>query len=358
MDGVRDIAAIAAGAVGIVALALLLCLLSFWRPRLLYMGSFLAWSLLSLAIALFLFALFPDSTVTGSFEGFKVGGVSALFLVIAIWLAREGRLVIDKDEEADKHQEEIKELRRQLADPSRSQPQPANPNTGPLAGIRRYRYQTTSRRSRRTVGLIAGNMAEVRNVDVWVNSENTNMQMASYYDRSISAVIRYFGARRNHAGDVEEDVVGNLLRQELGNAQTVSPGTVFVTEPGYLAERGVKRICHVAAVQGEVGHGYRPVQDLGRCITRVLEEIDRRNKADASLLLRSVVFPLLGTGQARANPQEVFPRLLTAALTYLQSNETLINEFWFVVYRQEELIQCKQVLDGEADLVAVGDTRP
>jgi hypothetical protein len=36
------------------------------------------------------------------------------------------------------------------------------------------------------IGYITGNIKYINNVDVWVNSENTNMQMARHYERSIS----------------------------------------------------------------------------------------------------------------------------------------------------------------------------
>jgi O-acetyl-ADP-ribose deacetylase (regulator of RNase III) len=340
----------------VVGLSMMLCFLYVRRPRFVYTGSLVAWCLLTLGIVLLLFSLFPDSTVTGTFEGFKVGGVIAAFVVIVAWLARQGRLVLDKDKEVDSSQKEIKDLKRQLAQASRgkNQAQPQNQYQAPLIGARRYPY-STSRRPRRTVGLIGGNLSEVRGVDAWVNSENTNMQMASYFDRSISAVIRYYGARRSRSGDVEEDLIADCLRQEVAGALTVSPGSVYVTPPGSLGDWGVKRIFHVAAVQGEAGHGYRPVQDLGRCVTRVLEEIDKENKAGQSL--RSVVFPLLGTGQARGNPEEIFPLLLNATLAYLRTNDTQVSEVWFVVYRRAELDRCKQALDGEQELTAVDNPR-
>jgi O-acetyl-ADP-ribose deacetylase (regulator of RNase III) len=357
MNGVRLIALTGGAGLLVVGLSLMICFLYVRRPRFVYTGSLVAWCLITLGIVLLLFSLFPDSTVTGTFEGFKVGGVIAAFVLIVAWLAREGRAVLDKDREVEKSQDEIKNLRRQLAQASggQNQGQPQNQNQGPMVGARRYPY-STSWRPRRTIGLIAGNLAEVRGIDAWVNSENTNMQMASYFDRSVSAVIRYYGARRTRSGDVEKDLIAEYLRQEVGGALTVSPGSVYVTEPGSLADWGVKRIFHVAAVQGEAGHGYRPVQDLGRCLTRVLEEIDKENRGGQAL--RSVVFPLFGTGQAKGNPQEIFPMLVSVTLEYLRKSATQVNEVWFVAYRRSEFDGCMQVLDAEQDLIAVGSPSP
>src|SRR5215204_2563325 len=47
------------------------------------------------------------------------------------------------------------------------------------------------------LSVITGDIRERRDIDVWVNSENTNMQMSRFYDRSLSAVIRYEGAEKD-----------------------------------------------------------------------------------------------------------------------------------------------------------------
>ena len=46
------------------------------------------------------------------------------------------------------------------------------------------------------IGMITGDIQNIKEIDVWVNSENTNMQMARHFDRSISATIRYLGRKK------------------------------------------------------------------------------------------------------------------------------------------------------------------
>ena len=94
---IRLVALSVAGAAAVAGLLLLLCFALVRRARFVYTGSFVAWCMLALAIVLLLFALFPDSTVSGTFEGLKVGGAIAAFLVVVAWLARQGQIVIDKD---------------------------------------------------------------------------------------------------------------------------------------------------------------------------------------------------------------------------------------------------------------------
>jgi len=57
----------------------------------------------------------------------------------------------------------------------------------------------------RILGIATGNLADVRKgiADVWVNPENTNMEMARAYDPSISGMIRYYGAIRDNTGYIE-----------------------------------------------------------------------------------------------------------------------------------------------------------
>jgi O-acetyl-ADP-ribose deacetylase (regulator of RNase III) len=348
---VQLVALCTAGGAALAGGAMLLSFAFGRRARFVYTGAFIAWCLFALAIVLVLFSLFPGSSVTGTFEGLKVGGAIGGFLVVVAWLARQGRMVIDKDRQVDRFEKKIEDLEQQL----KLAPKVESQRAAPLSGATRYRYRTVTR-PRRTVGLIAGNLAEVRDVDVWVNSENTNMQMASYFDRSISAVIRYYGSRRSRSGDVEADLIGDQLREEVGGAQTVAPGTVYVTPPGSLAGWGVKRIIHVAAVQGEAGHGYRPVRNLAGCVSEVLEKMDAESRQSGEPL-RSVVFPLLGTGQARGNPADIFPVLIKAVLTYLENRPTQVTEVWFVVYAEPDLALCQRVLGGEPGLDASSETR-
>lgn len=53
----------------------------------------------------------------------------------------------------------------------------------------------------RTVGVVTGDICDVRCAEVWVNSENTEMMMARFIDFSVSAVIRYLGARHDDLGE-------------------------------------------------------------------------------------------------------------------------------------------------------------
>jgi hypothetical protein len=79
------------------------------------------------------------------------------------------------------------------------------------------------------IGVITGSIRYVRSAAIWVNSENTDMQMSRFTEFSISAIIRYWGADRDPAGRVLRDVIGEELAARVGEHRPVAPGAAFVT---------------------------------------------------------------------------------------------------------------------------------
>ena len=168
------------------------------------------------------------------------------------------------------------------------------------------------------LALVTGDREDIKVGDVWVNSENTNMQMDGYYGRSTSAMIRYLGATLDSAGQVIEDTIGKELATQLGAAVTVAPATVFVTGAGTLGRtNGVKRIFHVASVQGEPRVGYHPITKLERCVKNAFNKAAEPSyQAEA---LTSILFPIFGTGPGRGNFEEHAERCFNAAIEALES---------------------------------------
>ena len=135
----------------------------------------------------------------------------------------------------------------------------------------------------KTIGIVSGNLRHVnlgaklckRPIEIWVNSENINMQMARPYDASISSLIRYLGALKDDTGTIVEDTIANELSAKMKDRQLVNPGEVVSTGAGTLAQtHKVKRVYHAAAVYGVVGTGYHPIACLDRCITNALARAD------------------------------------------------------------------------------------
>jgi O-acetyl-ADP-ribose deacetylase (regulator of RNase III) len=190
------------------------------------------------------------------------------------------------------------------------------------------------------IGYITGNIKNINNVDVWVNSENTNMQMARHYELSISATIRYEGAMKDANGYVVDDLIAKDLRK-VTRGRDCLPGNIIVTTSGELENsNNVKRIFHAASVIGEPGSGYRPINNIAQCVRNALKKADSAELAD--LELHSILFPLMGVGTTRSRAQEVADKLIDAALEYVKQNaQSRINKIYFLAYTEQDLEICR-----------------
>jgi O-acetyl-ADP-ribose deacetylase (regulator of RNase III) len=209
------------------------------------------------------------------------------------------------------------------------------------------------------IGLITGDLQNIKEVDVWVNSENTNMLMARHYERSISGTIRYMGAKKDKAKRVSDDVIANELHDIVGNSD-VPAGAVVPTGAGELTRtNNVKKIFHAAAVKGQVGRGYSPISDIAECVRNALELADQEDMASEDL--HSILFPLMGTGTSKMDAEIVAKDLIQTALSYLEENkESKINKVFFLAFNEQDREICEHIYStfikenrlGEATLTA------
>jgi O-acetyl-ADP-ribose deacetylase (regulator of RNase III) len=192
-----------------------------------------------------------------------------------------------------------------------------------------------------TVEIRTGDLRRWPGVDVWVNSENTNMQMARFYDRNLSAVIRYYGARKNENDEIVEDTIASELAEKMQGRESVSLGTVFDTSAGALAEtHRVKKIFHVALVQGVPGEGYRAAREMiDTCVSRCLRRMDSGGGKTAEL--KSIAFPMMGTGAGGEDVREVAKLLIGTAVGYLEQNPgSVVEKVIFMAWNRRDLAAC------------------
>jgi O-acetyl-ADP-ribose deacetylase (regulator of RNase III) len=197
------------------------------------------------------------------------------------------------------------------------------------------------------IALITGDREYIKVGDVWVNSENTDMQMDRYYGTSTSAAIRYLGAKK-HAitGKVVEDTIGEELARKLGGEKQVDPGTVIPTSSGSLQKNSVKWIFHVASVIGEPREGYRPIERIERCVTNALRRADDDEFRGDNLT--SILFPIFGTGPGGGDFREHAGRCINAAIEYLESHaDSTLRVVYFYAWSDRDLEICRSVIDGD-----------
>jgi O-acetyl-ADP-ribose deacetylase (regulator of RNase III) len=308
----------------------------------------ICWILIALFPALVIFSLFPQNTVTGSIFGFSMTGAVALFVFIWWFGTRNSQKAIRIDELNEKLRALEEDLRKSQQFQSEST-SPALPRV--LTQTEVISFPLKSDRSKKIV-LVTGNVQGVKCADVWVNSENTNMQMSRFYERSISGTIRYLGARKDLAGDVIDDLIMRELTALMGSKSSVQPATILVTNSGELKKtHNVKKIFHVAAVRGQVGAGYQPINNMEYCVKNALAMIDEKY-ADQC---KTILFPLLGTGTAKANPNQIVSTLVMAAIEYFETNEnTAVEAVYFLAWTDRDLEACRHAL-GQTGRVVVAD---
>ena len=206
------------------------------------------------------------------------------------------------------------------------------------------------------IGLVTGDPENITVGDVWVNSENVDMQMDRYYGTSTSATIRYLGAKKHPiTGRVVEDTIANELAEKMGlrRPKSVDPATVIPTRAGELQQNNnVKWIFHVASVVGQPREGYRPIERIERCITNVLRRADTAEfRGDK---LSSILCPILGTGPAGGDLEKHAESCIQAAVDYLELQpNSSISVVYFYVWSNVGLEVCQRVVARHPGLSTV-----
>lgn len=210
---------------------------------------------------------------------------------------------------------------------------------------RTYRFRLKG--TRKIIGVKTGDIVATRDVDVWVNPENTDMQMDRFFGRSISAAIRHGGARKAANGTIADDTIGKALAEAMNGRGFVRPAVVLETVPGALAEtNNVQRLFHVATVQGAIGGALKTSSStIAECMDRVLQEIHFWRRA------RSALVPLLGGGQGGLPVIEVAPILVDRAVAFhKQYPQSHLDEVFLLTYLNAEEAIVRRVLEGHPDL--------
>lgn len=201
------------------------------------------------------------------------------------------------------------------------------------------------------VGIKTGNILAVRGVDIWVNSENTDMMMDRIIGKTVSASIRYAGAEKDDSGHITEDTIAIELRDKLGRRGHVRLGTVLETNAGALRDHGVKRILHVASVEGlEPGKGVRAdPATVEQAVLRVLQYADKRNKGFrvVSRRDRSILIPMIGCGDGGLKVEDVASLIVRAVMTFLAgAGTTSLEEFYLLAFTTKDRAACERAIEG------------
>jgi O-acetyl-ADP-ribose deacetylase (regulator of RNase III) len=228
------------------------------------------------------------------------------------------------------------------------------------------------RRPRRVVlHVVSGDIAKVRNIDVFVNSENDYMQMARFFEaHTVSSIVRRRGARVKN-GRYQDTIQQELDWQLRDRGRPVQASEVFPTSAGGpdsdLARINKARaILHVAAVQAVDAESrvvpYKHPQQIEACVRAVLsvlaelnqlsgvfsppdtdQRIEQERLASAGKgRLESIIFPLLGTGQGGADTAEAIDPMVDGMISFFADVDTQapvnpLKDIYICAYTQEDV---------------------
>jgi len=210
--------------------------------------------------------------------------------------------------------------------------------------------------ARQVLGIKTGNIKATKDVDAWVNSENTDMMMDRFFGRSVSATIRSLGARKHEDGrSIAEDTIGKALAAELRPRSFVKPGTVLQTHAGELENtHNVRRIFHVASVAGSIGSGLSSsLSNIEISMDNVLRTIS------AGKRYRSALVPMLGTGQGGFPVGGVAPLLVKRTLAFFRENpKSPLREVYFLAYSEGDLEILRNAIKEFSSIEPVEEEKP
>ncbi|MEQ9315399.1 MAG: hypothetical protein RLN72_06060 [Henriciella sp.] len=160
--------------------------------------------------------------------------------------------------------------------------------------------------------IFEGNIAAANCFDIWVNSENIQMEMARFWDRSISARIRQLGAVNigKPGEDRRKDALGLALAEEMGTRTTVDVGKVFMTMTDPASKLNacnkVECVAHVAStIPNETTYGFDSGGKIRECVKNIfagIKSFGDKHRPKSGLRLNSVLIPLLGSGDGGTHP--------------------------------------------------------
>jgi O-acetyl-ADP-ribose deacetylase (regulator of RNase III) len=182
--------------------------------------------------------------------------------------------------------------------------------------------------------------------------------MPRFEENSISAIIRFEGARKDAAGRVVADHIADELAARVAGTTPVVAGTAITTGSGELAGRNnVRYLIHVAAVQGEPGQGYRQITDIGRCATNALAEAE--NLGGPEEPARTILLPIFGTGVAGAAVRPTVRAILGAIIDHFANRaKHSVRVVYLLASKYEELEIAQSIFDTHPRLARIMTPRP
>jgi O-acetyl-ADP-ribose deacetylase (regulator of RNase III) len=247
-------------------------------------------------------------------------------------------------------------------------------------------YRLFEEEPRVLLHVASGDIMRLTNVDVFVNSENDYMQMARFFEsRTISSMMRRRGARVI-SGRYQDTIQQELDWQLRDRGRPVQAGEAFPTSAGgpqseLAIVNKARAIIHVASVQAVDSESrvvpYKEPHQIEAAVRSVLSRLSAVNDADGVFSppgsdqfrdqegrskagtgrLRSIVFPLLGTGYGGATVNDVIGPIVDAIAGHLTDidNSSLreaLTDIYISAFSEEDVALVKKALRRRGDPIA------
>lgn len=256
--------------------------------------------------------------------------------------------------------------------------------TKALTNQDRHRWQIPG--STAKLHLAAGDITQMKDIDVLVNSENDYMQMARIFEsRTLSSSLRTSGALVEQGRLVEDRVQEELDEQvKVGYpfGLPIMIGEVLLTHAGHpesklVKQQGARYIFHAATMRFEALSSSETLQPVGpegietvtrNCLNAILELNEKQGQIlqpDSRFLsgehpsqqpapddyqpVTSIVFPIFGTGHGGRAIREVVPPMLRTFYYFLRemqdSEYCTIEDIYVAVYAEADIPMVKELID-------------
>ena len=233
----------------------------------------------------------------------------------------------------------------------------------------------------RKIGLASGDMTEMQNIDVLVNTENNYMQMARIYESSVlSSALRREGSYSRN-GKILEDTVQLELDQQVVKGEgfgsrPIEMEQVIPTHAGHaksaLVKNGARFIFHASTVYVHPrNRSVTPIQTdasvrqtVLNCLNLLMDvnenqgviappETDAYHReqkaAHAYKPLKSIIFPLFGAGQGGRSTLEVAPPMIEAFKAFLLKHKNIkdfpLESIHLCVFTEVDVALVKALMD-------------
>ncbi|MBD3341245.1 MAG: TIR domain-containing protein [Candidatus Lokiarchaeota archaeon] len=239
-----------------------------------------------------------------------------------------------------------------------------------------YFFDVNGRRF--NIHIASGDISKVKGIDVLVNSENDYMQMARFFEsKTVSSMLRRRGARVRD-GKYEDTVQNELDWQLRDRGRPVQAAEAFATSAGGLGSEltsinKARYIIHVAAVQAVAAESkvipYKQPYQIEACVRNCLLKMkdinnskglisppDSEQRKLQELLvseekseIKSIIFPLFGTGQGGSSCKEVLDPMLSGLIGFLEDpdNKELANvldDIYISAFKKQDIEDVKEIM--------------